>query len=95
MATLAYLAVKRPFVVPAVPGRPPFDELTRGRYIRAMTPRERFQAVMNFQPFDRLPLVEWAEWWDKTIDRWHTEDLPADVEDRYDICRHFGLEVPF
>ncbi|MBI4027726.1 MAG: hypothetical protein HY360_22260 [Verrucomicrobia bacterium] len=58
-----------------------------------MTSRERFQAVMNFQPFDRLPLVEWAGWWDQTIKRWHSEGLPSNVTDRYDICRHFGLEV--
>ena len=58
-----------------------------------MTTRERFQAVMNFQPFDRLPIVEWAGWWDQTIKRWHGEKLPADVTDRYDICRHFGLDV--
>ena len=59
----------------------------------SMTARERFQAVMSFQPFDRLPIVEWAMWWDKTIARWHTEGLPATVTDRYDICRHFGLEL--
>jgi hypothetical protein len=58
-----------------------------------MTPRERFQAVMDFRPFDRLPVVEWAGWWDKTIDRWHAEDLAVELTDRYDICRHFGLDV--
>ncbi|MFH1568326.1 MAG: uroporphyrinogen decarboxylase family protein [Gemmatimonadota bacterium] len=58
-----------------------------------MTPRQRFQALMSFQPFDRLPLVEWAGWWTQTIDRWHGEQLPADLTDRYDICRHFGLDV--
>jgi len=58
-----------------------------------MNPRERFHAVMNFQPFDRLPMLEWAGWWDKTIDRWHGEGLPADVTDRYDIGRHLGVEV--
>ena len=39
-----------------------------------MTPMnhvERFRAVMNFQPVDRLPVWEWAMWWDKTIERWH------------------------
>ena len=25
---------------------------------------ERFRAVMNFQPVDRLPAWEWAMWWD-------------------------------
>ena len=48
---------------------------------------------MNFQPFDRLPLLEWAEWWDKTIDRWHSEGLPNKLTDRYEICEHFGLDL--
>jgi hypothetical protein len=58
-----------------------------------MTTRERFLAVMNFQPFDRLPLLEWAGWWDKTIDRWHDESLPAESTDRYEICSYFGLDI--
>ena len=58
-----------------------------------MTTPERFQAVMSFQPFDRLPIVEWAGWWDQTIRRWHAEKLPPELTDRYDICRHFGLDV--
>jgi hypothetical protein len=58
-----------------------------------MNTRTRFQAVMNFQPFDRLPLLEWAGWWDKTIERWHGEGLPVSIQDRYQICRHFGLDV--
>lgn len=58
-----------------------------------MNTRERFQAVMNFEPFDRLPLLEWAGWWDQTIDRWHAEGLPSDITDRYEICKHFGLDV--
>ncbi len=48
---------------------------------------------MSFQPVDRLPIVEWAGWWNQTIDRWHTESLPTTITDRYDICRHFGLDV--
>jgi len=48
---------------------------------------------MDFIPFDRLPLLEWAGWWNKTIDRWHAEGLPAHLTDRYAICRHFGLDV--
>ena len=54
---------------------------------------ERFHAVMNFQPFDRLPILEWAGWWDLTIDRWHGEGLPAELTDRYAICSHFGLDI--
>ena len=58
-----------------------------------MNTRERFHAVAGFQPFDRLPILEWAGWWDKTIERWHGEGLPADLTDRYAICRHFGQDV--
>ena len=44
-----------------------------GRVMRnAMNHVERFRAVMNFQPVDRLPLWEWAMWWDETIARWKT-----------------------
>ena len=48
---------------------------------------------MAFEPFDRLPIIEWAGWWDKTIERWHSEGLPADLTDLYDICEHFGLDA--
>lgn len=48
---------------------------------------------MNFKPFDRLPILEWAGWWDKTIERWRGEGLP-DVGDRYEICSYLGVE-PF
>ncbi len=58
-----------------------------------MNTRERFHAVMNFQPFDRLPMIEWAMWWNLTIDRWHTEGLPPDIKDRYELYRLFGLDV--
>lgn len=58
-----------------------------------MNTRQRFHAIMNFRPFDRLPMLEWAVWWDKTIDRWHQEGLPKRVTDRYDLYRHFGLEM--
>ena len=40
-----------------------------------MTARERFLKCMNFEKPDRLPMIEWATWWDKTIDRWKEEGL--------------------
>jgi hypothetical protein len=58
-----------------------------------MTTRERFRAVMNFQPFDRLPMIEWALWWNKTVERWVSEGLPRELTGRYDLYRHFGLDV--
>jgi hypothetical protein len=55
---------------------------------------ERFRAVMDFQPVDRLPRWEWAMWWDQTIERWHGEGLPASLPYHrvLDIARHFGLD---
>ncbi len=58
-----------------------------------MNTRQRFHAIMNFEPFDRLPILEWAGWWDKTIERWHTEGLPVELTDRYAICEYFGLDL--
>jgi hypothetical protein len=53
---------------------------------------ERFRAVMDFQPVDRLPMWEWAMWWDETIARWKTEGLPAHLETVFDIAQYFGLD---
>jgi len=53
---------------------------------------ERFRAVMNFQPVDRLPIIEWAMWWDLTIERWKTEGLPAELNGVYEIADYFGLD---
>jgi len=53
---------------------------------------ERFRAVMNFQAVDRLPRWEWAMWWDKTIDSWHGQGLPAKMTDIFDIHEYFGLD---
>ncbi len=55
---------------------------------------ERFRAVMNFQPVDRLPRWEWAMWWDQTIERWHAEGLPRELKFSrvFDLARYFGLD---
>jgi len=68
-----------------------------------MTTRERFRAVMNFQPFDRLPLWELAIWWNLTIDRWEKEGLPAIIGRNHQgnrdfswaeqISAHFGQDI--
>ena len=57
-----------------------------------MTARDRFVRTLNFQTCDdRLPMVEWAAWWDLTIDRWKTEGLPKDIS-WDDSLAHFGLD---
>ena len=56
------------------------------------SPRERFRRVLKFEePLDRLPMIEWAAWWDKTLDRWKTEGLP-NAYTREDAIVHFGLD---
>ncbi|MFZ2656750.1 MAG: uroporphyrinogen decarboxylase family protein [Victivallales bacterium] len=57
-----------------------------------MNNRERFNSAMNFEKVDRLPAMEWICWWDKTLERWYSEGLPANL-DREDILRWFGLDV--
>ncbi len=51
---------------------------------------ERFRAVMAGQSVDRLPIWEWAMWWDETIARWRNEGLPAELESVFDIAQYFG-----
>lgn len=41
-----------------------------------MTDRERFAAVMSYQPVDRLP-VWYFGYWRETLERWLAEGLPA------------------
>ncbi|OHE80345.1 MAG: hypothetical protein A2107_01605 [Verrucomicrobia bacterium GWF2_62_7] len=55
---------------------------------------ERFRAVMDFQPVDRLPRWEWAMWWDETIARWHNEGLPQSLASSqvFEIAQYFGLD---
>lgn len=53
---------------------------------------ERFRAVMDFQPVDRLPRWEWAMWWDLTLNRWHDEGLPAKLTGVFEIAEYFGLD---
>jgi len=59
---------------------------------RIMNHVERFRAVMNFQPVDRLPRWEWAMWWDETIARWRSEGLPEGLDTVFDISAYFGLD---
>lgn len=53
---------------------------------------ERFKNIMSFRPVDRLPAVEWATWWDKTIERWRAEGLPSNLQDVTLISEYFQLD---
>jgi len=61
--------------------------------MNSMGNRERFRAVMAFEQFDRLPVIELDVWWDKTLERWYNEGLPKSLKTREEIERHFGLDI--
>ena len=57
-----------------------------------MTQRERFLRTLNFEKADdRLPMVEWVGWWDKTFDRWKAEGLRGDIT-MDESLEYFGLD---
>ncbi len=47
---------------------------------------------MSFKSVDRLPMIEWVDWWDKTILRWKEEGLPKNIDDAFEIREYFGLD---
>ena len=52
---------------------------------------ERWRAVLDRKPVDRLPAVEWASWWNETVKRWQAEGLSSEIPwDR--IQTHLGLD---
>lgn len=57
-----------------------------------MSASERFRAVLDFKPVSRLPLIEWAPYWDLTIKRWVSEGMPAGLDNR-EMQRYFGLDI--
>jgi hypothetical protein len=57
-----------------------------------MTAAERFRAVLDFSPVDRLPLIEWAAYWNKTKERWEQEGMQAGM-DCEAMQRYFKLDV--
>jgi hypothetical protein len=58
-----------------------------------MRDRERFKRLMNFEKVDRLPVVEWAGWWDKTINRWYSEGLPINLKEDGEIRAYFNFDT--
>lgn len=58
-----------------------------------MNARERFHRTLNFEPVDRLPMIEWAPWWDLTPNRWKKEGLV--IEPRKGLGENEALEVQF
>jgi hypothetical protein len=44
-----------------------------------MDDRERFQAIMHYQEYDRMPVVHW-DVWSETNQRWIEEGMPEDAD---------------
>ncbi|MGL6174749.1 MAG: uroporphyrinogen decarboxylase family protein [Cellulosilyticaceae bacterium] len=57
-----------------------------------MNNRERFKACLKGDKnIDRVPMVEWATWWNLTTDNWKQEGLPEGLN-THEIMRYFGLD---
>jgi len=52
--------------------------------------RERFYKTLNFEPVDRAFFTETfpSQYWDKTLERWHIEGLPKDIN----LIPYFGFD---
>ena len=58
-----------------------------------MTASQRIRAVIKGEKFDRLPVIEWAPWWNLTAENWIKQGLPLDAtKSVYDLQHHFGLD---
>ncbi len=58
-----------------------------------MKSSERFRKALSFShDIDRLPVIEWASWWDKTILEWETQGLPNELTEHDNICSFMGLD---
>jgi len=62
------------------------------RFEESMNNRDRFRDIMNFKTVDRLPVMELAIWWNKTIERWEKEGLPKRLKP-VEIQKYFGLDI--
>jgi hypothetical protein len=57
-----------------------------------MNNRERFRMVMEGDAaVDRYPVIEWANWWDKTIAFWENESLPPGLN-KDELYDYFNLD---
>ena len=48
---------------------------------------------MSFGYVDRLPMIEFAPYWDKTLHRWYDEGLDRKLNDDVEIRKSFGLDT--
>ena len=56
-----------------------------------MTSQQRLTAFFDKSKADSLPKIEWAIWWNLTIDRWHGENLDKKLNGK-SLKHHFDLD---
>jgi uroporphyrinogen decarboxylase len=56
-----------------------------------MNTLDRFESICRFEKPDRPPRWETYGFWTSTVERWHKEGLPAEVDSRT-IRSHFGMD---
>ena len=57
-----------------------------------MTASERFQAYLSGKAVDRVPVIEWAPWWNLTVERWLRDGLPREFANYEALQGYFGLD---
>ena len=53
-----------------------------------MKDTERFVRYLSGEAVDRAPIIEWATWWDMTVENWFAQGLPR--MDNEQLCAHWG-----
>ena len=56
-----------------------------------MTPGERWNNVFHFKPVDRIFNMEFG-WWTDTLEKWHSEGLPSEINTIEKGDRFFGFD---
>lgn len=62
--------------------------------MKTMTPGERFMNAISFKSVDRIPCMDFG-YWRTTINNWHKQGLPAEVDSTEDVERYFGVDRGF
>ena len=56
-----------------------------------MPVRKFVEDTLHWRKPERLPMLEWATWWDKTVDAWQSEDSQCPSE-QGSLFSYFGLD---
>ncbi len=61
-----------------------------------ITNRERIKKTLNFDldGLDRLPLSEWAPWWNETLERWQGEGIDKNLKP-LEVAENLGVDTVF